>query len=57
MCIVNQLVDDFLTFLLIDQIEGVSVERNVIDRDVVGHFLVGSDVVCIVVYVCFCKEV
>ena len=57
MCAVNQLVDIFLTFIVIDQIEGVCVKQNVIERNVVGYFGATSDVVCIVACVCFYKDV
>ena len=57
MCTVNQLIDNFLTFFVINQIEGVSVKQNVIEWNVVGHFVDGSDVGCIVVCVCFYENV
>ena len=52
MCLVNQLVDDFFTCIVINYIEGVSVERNVIDQNIICQVVGASDVTCIVVCVC-----
>ena len=47
MCAVNQLVNNFFTFFVINEIKGDSVKQNVI-----GNFVDASDVGCIVVCVC-----